>query len=91
MTTSSLAGLGFGCEASSRSFAESLAVRALSTGSKTLLLSFELFAFFVLALAPFAMATDMKLLLRRRECCRCFGCFGCFDTNYGGPQMTFLQ
>jgi hypothetical protein len=88
MTTSSLAGLDFGCEASSRSFAESLAVRALSTGSKTLLLSFELFAFFVLALAPFAMATDMKLLLRCRECCRCFGCF---DTNYGGRQMTFLQ
>jgi hypothetical protein len=88
MTTSSLTGLGFGCEASSRSFAESLAVRALSTGSKTLLFSFELFAFLVLALAPFAMISGMKLLLRRRECCRCLGCF---DKNYGGPQLTFLE
>jgi hypothetical protein len=88
MTTSSLTGLGFGCEASSKSFAESLAVRALSTGPKILLLSFELFAFFVLALAPFAMVTDMKLLLRRREFCRCFGWF---DKKYGRPQLTFLQ
>lgn len=55
MTTSSLTGFGFGCEANSKSLAESLSVRALSTGPKTLLLSFWLFDFFVLARAPFAI------------------------------------
>lgn len=53
ISTSSLA--GFGCEASSTSFAESRAVRSVSIGPKTLLLSFELFAFLELALAPLAI------------------------------------
>jgi hypothetical protein len=53
MTTSSLF---FGCEASSRSFAESRSVRAVSTGPKTRLFSFALFAFLVLDRAPFAIA-----------------------------------
>jgi hypothetical protein len=60
MTISSLAGLGFGWEANSRSLAESLSVRAVSTGPKTLLLSFWLFAFFVLARAPFAILSYWK-------------------------------
>lgn len=51
-------GVGLGCEANSRSFAESRAVRSVSTGPKTRLFNFELFAFMVLALDPFAIVND---------------------------------
>ena len=47
-----------GCAASSRSFAESLSVRAVSTGPKTRLFNLALFAFLVLARAPFAMVDN---------------------------------
>ena len=55
MTTSSLF---LGCCASSSSFADSRCVRASSTGPNTRLLSATLFAFLVLARAPFAMAGE---------------------------------
>jgi hypothetical protein len=63
MTISSLSGLGFGCEANSRSFAESLSVRALSTGPKTLLFRFWWFVFVVLALDPFAILSNLIIEL----------------------------
>jgi hypothetical protein len=53
INTSSFFGLG--CDANSKSFAESLSVLAVSTGPKTRLFNLALFAFFVLARAPFAI------------------------------------
>ncbi len=60
MTTSSFAGSGFGCVANSNSFAESLSTLEFSTGLKTLFLSLTLFAFFVLARAPFALILNSR-------------------------------
>lgn len=52
---SSFVDSGFGCEANSSNFAESLAVLASSTGPKTFRFSAALLALIVLALAPLAM------------------------------------
>jgi hypothetical protein len=76
MTTSRLTGFGFGCEANSRSFAESLSVRAISTGPKTLLLSFWLFDFFVLARAPFAIVYDLIINWQLENGCGCSSSVG---------------
>lgn len=56
---SPVSGFGFGCDASSKSLAESLSVRAASTGPKTFAFNFWLLALFVLALALLAIISTL--------------------------------
>jgi hypothetical protein len=62
LTSAFSARAGFGCDASSRSFADNLAVLSFSTGPKTPAFNLALFAFFVLARAPFAILSENMLM-----------------------------